>query len=107
MANTFKNASAVIDATPGTVVYSQPAGATQVVHSLSISNTSVTEKTVTVEVIDQSASSTTRLMSNIPVPAGSQIYFPKPINLEPADQIRIIASDAAVLEAFIQVLQIT
>lgn len=107
MANTFKNASAVIDVTPGTVVYTSPAGATSVIHSLSISNVQVNDQTVTVEVVDQSASSTTRIMSNIAVPAGSSIYFPKPINLEPADFIRIIGSNAATLEAFLSVLQIS
>ena len=107
MANTFKNASVVVNATPGTIIYGAPTATTSVIHTLLISNTSSVTQDVTVQVIDISASTSFRILANAPIPAGGSLYFPKPINLETGDSVRITASTAGTLEAFASILEVT
>jgi hypothetical protein len=107
MANTFKNASIVINAAPGTIIYTTPSATTSVVHTLIISNTSSQPQNVTVQFIDVSASTSFRLLTNAPIPVGGSLFFPKPINLEAGDSIRVTGSNPATLEAYASILQIT
>lgn len=107
MANTFSNASAIINSTPGTVVYTVPAGVTSVVHTLMVANTSGAMESVSVEFIDNSASATFILMSNIPVDGGSTLYLPKPVNMSSNDSIRVVASNAGTLTAYLSILEMT
>lgn len=105
MANTFKNASIAVNTTPGTVLYTAPAGKVGVVHALIVSNISVSPQTVTIRVIDASASSTFSIVTDAPIPVGGSISIPKPINLESGDAVRIIASTGSAIQAFASVLE--
>ena len=107
MANTFKNASRAIAASPGTVVYTAPAGVTAVIHTLAVSNVSSVPENITIHINDASASTSFRLMKDVPVPVGGTMYFPKPINLEEGDSIRLTSSSTNLLEAFLSILEIT
>lgn len=107
MANTFKNASGIINATPGTVLYTVPSGRTAVIHSLFVSNNSASPQTVTIELVDADASANFNIVTNAPVPVGGSISLPKPVNLESLDAIRIIASTGGTLEAVASVLEIS
>lgn len=107
MANTFKNASIVINSTPGTILYTTPSSTSSVIHALIISNTSASPQNVTVQVVDASASTSFRLLTNAPIPVGGSLFFPKPVNLEVGDSIRITSSTASALEAYASILEIT
>lgn len=107
MPNKFINSSAVVNTTPGSIVYTSPSGVDSIVHTLAISNNTGTLQQTSVEVIDTSASTSVRIMNNVPVPIGSTVYFPKPINLEQNDAIRVIGSTAAALTAFMSILQVS
>jgi hypothetical protein len=107
MANTFKNASIVVNTTPGTVIYTTPSATSSVVHTLIIANTSAQPQNVTVQMVDVSTSTSFRLLTNAPIPVGGSLFFPKPINLEAGDAIRITASTSASLEAYASILEIT
>jgi predicted DNA-binding transcriptional regulator AlpA len=107
MANTFKNASIAVNTTPGTIIYTVPLGRTAVVHTLVVSNISANPQNVTIQMVDASASTAFRLVSDAPIPAGGSLSFPKPINLESGDSIRIVASTVTTLEAFASILEIS
>lgn len=107
MANTFKNASVQVNTTPGTVIYSAPSNTTAIIHTLIISNTSLADQTVTVQLVDSSASTSYRIVKDAPVPVGGSISIPKPINLESQDSVRIVASNVSTLEAVASVLEIS
>ena len=72
-----------------------------------ISNTSTVPQNVTVQFIDVSAGTTLRILTGAPVPVGGTLVFPKPINLEVGDGVRITGSSAGTLEAYVGVLEIT
>lgn len=107
MANTFKNASSVVNVSPGTVLYTTPSDTQSVIHTLSLSNVSGNPHEVTIQFVDLSLGVTRNILTNAPVPAGSSLVFPKPINLEAGDSIRIVASDASVIESFASILEIS
>jgi hypothetical protein len=107
MANTFKNAVSVVNVSPGTVLYTAPSNTQSVIHTLSLANTSSLPHQVTVQFIDLSLNVTRNILVNAPIPAGSTLVFPKPINLEQGDSIRIVGSAAASIEAFASILEIT
>lgn len=108
MANTFKNASASI-LTTSTDIYTAPAtvGASAVVFSLYFSNVdTLNPADVTVEVYDNSATSTRTIGSVLPVPVGSTLDFGK-ITLEENDVLRAKSSAVSDIEAFANILEIT
>ena len=107
MANTFKNAVTVVNVSPGTVLYTVPSNTQTVVHTLSLANISSLPHQVTVQFIDLSLNVTRNILVNAPIPAGSTLVFPKPINLEQGDSLRIIGSAAGVIEVFASILEIT
>lgn len=107
MANTFKNAVSVVNVSPGTVLYTTPSNTQSVIHTLSLANTSSLPHQVTVQFTDLSLGVTRNILVNAPIPAGSTLVFPKPINLEQGDSIRIVGSAAGSIEAFASILEIT
>lgn len=107
MANSFKNAGAIVSATPGSLIYTTPSNATAVVHSLFVANTSSTPQHITVILVDASSSNSFRLIHEAPVPTGSTIVFDKPVNLETGDALRVIGSNAGVLHAVLSIMEIS
>lgn len=107
MANIFKNASGTVNSSPGTILYATPSGNTAVVHSLFISNTSSVPQTVTIELVDASASASYKLVTNAPLPVGGSLSIPKPINLEGSDSLRIVASTGSAVQAVASILEIS
>lgn len=106
MANTFKNAVGKIIATPGSIIYTAPAGKIAVIHTIIVSNTALTPETVSIELVDASAGTAYKIVTHVPIPSGSSLSIPKPINLESGDSIRVIASTVGTLEAVASVLEI-
>jgi hypothetical protein len=107
MANTFKNATTIVNVSPGNILYTAPSNTQSVIHTLSLANTSSLPHQVTVQFVDLSLGVTRNILVNVPIPAGSSLVFPKPINLEQGDSIRIIGSAAGVIESFASILEIT
>ena len=107
MANTFKNAGVAIG-TSATTLYTAPAGTTGIIHAIYISNVDgVNDASVDITVTDTSAGSTFHIMKSVLVPADSTLVIEKPINLEPTDVLKVKASAAGDLEAFVSVLEMT
>lgn len=107
MANQFKNASIAVNTTPGTVLYTVPSGRTAVIHSLYVANTSNLPQTVTIELVDASASVSRKIVVGAPIPVGGSLALPKVINLESGDAVRLIASTVSTLEATAAILEIS
>lgn len=107
MANIFRNIGASINVTPGTVIYTVPSGRVAIAHSLYVSNNTNVPQNATIEVIDTSAATSYKLVTDAPIPVGGSLTLPKPINLEVGDGIRIIASTAGALNAVMAIVEIT
>ena len=102
MANNFKNQGAALVVSPGAVVYSAPvaAGDQAIVHSMIISN-------VTIKARATSGDTYFHVVKDAPVPAGSSLSIPKPVDLEATGDILMYASVAGDLEAVLSILEIT
>lgn len=106
MANTFKNASAVI-ANTSTTIYTTPALTSSIVFTGYFCNNDGTSNVnITLEVEDVSAAVTRKILYNVPVPAGSTLSLDGKINLEPGDIVKATASVNNKIDAFLSVLQI-
>lgn len=107
MANTFKNAGVAIG-TSDTTLYTAPASTTGIIHAIYISNVDgANDASLDITVTDTSAGNTFHIMKTVLVPADSTLVIEKPINLEPTDVLKVRASAAGDLEAFVSVLEMT
>ena len=94
--------------TSATTLYTAPASTTGIIHAIYISNVDgVNDASVDITVTDTSAGSTFHIMKSVLVPADSTLVIEKPINLEPTDVLKALASAAGDLEAFVSVLEMT
>ena len=110
MANNFKNQGAALVVSPGAVVYSAPvsAGDQAIVHSMIISNIDGTNSAdVTIKARATSGDIYFHVVKDVPVPAGSSLSIPKPVDLEATGDILMYASAAGDLEAVLSILEIT
>lgn len=107
MANTFRNIGAAINVAPGTVIYTVPQGRVGIAHSLYISNNTSVPQNATIEVIDTSAATSYKLVSDAPIPVGGALTLPKPVNLESGDGIRVIASSANAISVVMAIVEIS
>lgn len=107
MANTFRNIGASINVTPGTVIYTVQAGRVAIAHSVYVSNNTGVPQNATIEVIDTSAATSYKLVTDAPIPVGGSLSLPKPINLEAGDGIRVIASTANSLTVVAAIVEIS
>lgn len=107
MANVFKNASIEIGVTD-TLVYTCPAATSAVVFSSYLSNKDGTESVnITVKVYDDSGAVTRTLTGkDTPINVGATLTLDK-IALEANDELRIVASKASAVDAFLSILEIT
>lgn len=107
MANAFKNAGAEIGTTD-TILYTCPAGKTAVVHALFITNVDGTDPSmVDIKVTIDGGTTYRHIGKTIPVPQDTTFTLDKPINLEAGDKLALKASDAAFIEAFASVMEIS
>ena len=107
MANAFKNKGISLTATAQTM-YTAPAGTQSVVNALFLTNiTDGYEGLVTIIVNDTSASTDYNILYRAPVPPGSTLTFDKPINLEAGDSLKVLASSADIMTAFLSVLEVS
>ena len=107
MASSFKNASCAVGITP-TVIYTAGAALNAaVIHGLFFANTNLSATvSITLEVFDNSAATTRKILDTVPVPPNTTLSIDKPINLEPNDIIRATATSAEI-DAFASVLELT
>ena len=103
MANDFKNAQSV-GVTSVTTVYTAPATALgdaankdSIILELDIANTTTSAVTVSVEVVDASATTAAYVVKNAPIPVGGalQVISGQKVILETGDLIRVTASGAS------------
>ena len=119
MANTYRNAFANLTATGATAVYTSPSVTTAIVKSLRIVNvTTGTTGNVTVEVTDNSASTTYTFSKNVSIAAGfSQEMLGQDtsttadgqsiIVLEESDALKVTTSAANVFHVTMAALEVT
>lgn len=107
MANTFINAGAEIGTTD-TVLYTCPAGKTAVVHALFVTNVDGTDPSmVDIKATVDGGTTYRHIAKTIPVPQDTTFTLDKPVNLGPGDKLTLKASDAAFIEAFASVMEIS
>lgn len=107
MANTFTNAGAAIN-TIDTVLYTCPANKTAVINALFITNIDGTDPSmVDIKVTVDGGSTYRHIGKTIPVPQDTTFTLDKPVNLRPGDKLTLKASDAAFIEAFASVMEIS
>ena len=113
MASTFKNQGAALGVTDSGSFYTAPSGTYAVIHALYISNHETSEAiSVNVKVTTDGGSTFYHVGKGLSVPANNTLVLDKPINLEPADVIRIYAdvladSSTPTAEAFASILEVT
>ena len=93
--NTFKNAQSV-GVTSVTSIYTAPSAKTSILLELDIANTTTAVVETSVQVTDTSASSTSYLVKNAPIPSGSalQVISGQKVILEAGDIIKVTSSGA-------------
>ena len=111
MANNFKNQGAALVVSPGAVVYTAPSADaldTAIVHSMIISNIDGTNSAdVTIKARATASDTYYHIAKDVPVPAGSSLSIPKPVDLESGGDILMYASAGGDLEAVLSILEIT
>jgi hypothetical protein len=110
--NTFKNQGAALT-TGGAIVYTCPNGAPTgedqaIIHSMIISNIDGTSS-ANVDIKARATSGDTyfHVAKSVPVPAGSSLVIPKPVDLEATGDVHMTASANGDLEAVLSILEIT
>jgi len=110
MANNFKNQGYALT-TGGNIVYTAPSGDvldTAIIHSMIISNIDGTNSAnVSIKARAKAADTYFHVAKDIPVPAGSSLSIPKPVDLESGGDIHMTASANGDLEAVLSILEIT
>ena len=110
MANDFKNQGYALT-TGGNIVYTAPSGDvldTAIIHSMIISNIDGTNSAnVSIKARAKAADTYFHVAKDIPVPAGSSLSIPKPVDLESGGDIHMTASANGDLEAVLSILEIT
>lgn len=104
MANSFKPVAVNSISTTATI-YTVPATATAVVHSVFLTNTDATSA-ITFNLIYFDGTTSFNILSGVSVPASTTITLDKPINLLATNQIRATVS-ATTNTIFLSVLEIT
>ena len=110
MANNFKNQGYALT-TGGNIVYTAPSGDvldTAIIHSMIISNIDGTNSAnVSIKARAKAADTYFHVAKDIPVPAGSSLSIPKPVDLESGGDIHMTASANGDLEAVLSILEIS
>lgn len=105
MANIFKSAAVEVLAT-STNLYTCPGATQAVIHGFTVGNKDgVNDAVLTVEFFD--GSNTFVLGDNIPVPVGGVVNWNSKINLEPGQQLNVIADGINKLVAYGAILEIS
>lgn len=112
MANTFKlvnNAvmSSVADTTD--VLYTVPSSTTTIILGLTLCNVHTAQVSATVEIVDTSASVTSTVIKNAPIPVGGslEIMSGNKIVVETTDVVKVSSSVADKISATMSIMEIT
>ena len=113
MASTFKNQGAALGVADSGSFYTAPSGTYAVIHALYISNHETSSSiSVNVKVTTDGGSTFYHVGKGLSVPANNTLVLDKPINLEPNDKIRLVAtpntdSSSTNLTAFASILEVS
>lgn len=101
----FKNAGVELT-TSAQVLYTCPALKEAVVHTCSTSNIHATNQgKVTIEATVDGGTTWRFVAKSVPVPVECTAVYPKPINLEAGDKIRLTADANSTLDCFLSILE--
>ena len=112
MASTFKNAGRTLNGNEQDF-YVAPAGTYSVIHALYITNKSSTNiGKIDVKVTTDGGTTFYHVAKEVEVPTNNTLTLDKPINLEPADKLRVLAlpnpdSSSVDMEAFASILEVS
>ena len=106
--NTFKNAQGT-NITSVTSIYTAPSLNTSILLELDIANTTTAVVETSVQVTDTSASSTSYLVKDAPIPVGSslELLTGGKVILETTDVLRVDCSVADKLSGTLSIMEIT
>ena len=110
MANTFKNASLVsVNHSALATLYTCPASTTAIILGLALTNKTDNSVTATVQMTDNSASTTPLLLNEVTIPANTtlEVFAGQKYVLEANDILKVQSSAATSLDAVLGLMQIT
>ena len=112
MANTFKLVNnAVMSTVAGTSdpLYTVPSSKTTIILGLTLCNVHTAQVLVTVEIVDTSASVTSTVIKNAPIPVGGslEIMSGNKIVVETTDVVKVSSSVADKISATMSIMEIT
>ena len=109
MANTFKNSWSEAVPTSQTDVYTTPSATTSILIGLTLSNSSGSDITATVELFDSSVGNSITFLNAVSIPKNTalEVMRGNKINLEAGDKVQVTAGTVSSLNAFASILEIT
>jgi hypothetical protein len=112
MANTFKLVNnEVMSTVAGTsdALYTVPSSTTTIILGLTLCNVHTAQVSATVEIVDTSASVTSTVIKNAPIPVGGslEIMSGNKIVVETTDIVRVSSSIADKISATMSIMEIT
>ena len=110
MANNFKNAvktNIAIDSGTYTTVYAAPAAKVSIILECDIANTTAAAIDASVTITDNSASTTSYIVKDAPIPAGGalKVISGQKIVLEALDSIKAAASAGSSADCIVSILE--
>jgi hypothetical protein len=110
MANTFKNKTVTGIGTSANSVYTAGSGVTATIVGLTCANITTSDCKVSVQVTDTSASVTSHVVKNAPVPTEGSLIVAggnQKIVLETGDILKVTASAASSIDVMLSILEQT
>jgi len=112
MANTFKLVNnALMSTVAGTtdVLYTVPSSTTTIILGLTLCNVHTAQVSATVEIVDTSASVTSTVIKDAPIPVGGslEIMSGNKIVVETTDVVKVSSSIADKISATMSIMEIT
>tara|TARA_X000001382_G_scaffold113885_1_gene91928 strand:- start:91 stop:429 length:339 start_codon:yes stop_codon:yes gene_type:complete len=112
MANTFKLVNnAVMSTQAGTTdaLYTVPSSTTTIILGLTLCNVHTAQVSATVEIVDSSASITSTVIKDAPIPVGGslEIMSGNKIVVETTDVVKVSSSIADKISATMSIMEIT
>jgi len=112
MANTFKLVNNAVMSTTADVtdaLYTVPSSTTTIILGLTLCNVHTAQVSATVEIVDTSASVTSTVIKNAPIPVGGslEIMSGNKIVVETTDIVKVSSSIADKISATMSIMEIT
>jgi len=104
--NTFTNAGNPALGTSASDIYTCPASTQAAVHGCFVANTSPSEITTNVQVVDSSNGQTYKVFCEVSIPGYSSVSMDKPLNLKAGDKVQAFSNTGSASSIFLSILEV-